>query len=128
MDSDHPYHERAEEALDVEIKDRGIVETVYLLVCAECGVPALVAMVVWFLWYWVLTIRILLRSRNSEWYFVSAGLLGGLTANYLQSVLEWVLRQQLNLICLMFVFAVLSYLWSTVDRKKNLASMTIKQG
>ena len=31
----------------------------------------------------------------------------------MQSFFEWVLRQQLNLICLMFLFAILSYLNST---------------
>ena len=128
MDSDHPYQERASDALDKKLTHTGIVETVYLLVGAECGVPALVAMVVWFLWYLVLGVRILFRLKNSEWFFVPAGLIGGLTANYLQSVLEWVLRQQLNLVCLMFVFAMLSYLWSTMSHKKNMASITIKQG
>ena len=128
MDSDHPYQERAGEALDMKLNYTGIVETVYLLVCAECGVPALVAMVLWFLWYWVLGVRILCQTRNSEWFFVPAGLLGGLTANYLQSVLEWVLRQQLNLICLMFVFAVLSYLWATTTQKKKAVPIGMKQG
>ena len=128
MDSDHPYQERASDALDKNFAHAGIVETVYLLVCAECGVPALVAMVLWFLWYWVLGVRILCQTRNSEWFFVPAGLLGGLTANYLQSVLEWVLRQQLNLICLMFVFAVLSYLWATTTQKKKAVPIGMKQG
>ena len=128
MDSDHPYQERAGDALDTDLNYTGIVETVYLLVCAECGVPALVAMVVWFLWYWFLALRLLGRMKGSMYYFVPAGILGGLSANYLQSFLEWVLRQQLSLICLMFVFAMLSYLWSTMSHKKNMASITIKQG
>ena len=92
-----------------DFKD-GIVETVYLLVCAECGIPALAAMLLWFAWYWVLCIRLVARLRGTEWLFIPAGLLGGLVADYMQSTLEWVLRQQLNMICLMFVFAILSYL------------------
>ncbi len=110
MEPDHPYQEDAAAVLGLDLKYKGIVETVYLLVCAECGIPALVAMLSWFAWHWLLSIRLLKKLRGTEWYFVAAGLLGGLTANYAQSVLEWVLRQSLNLICLMFVFALLSYL------------------
>ena len=92
-----------------DFKD-GIVETVYLLVGAECGVPALLAMVAWFLWYWVSCFRLMKRLKGTAYFFLPAGLLGGLTAVYAQSCFEWVLRQQLNLICIMFFFAILSYL------------------
>ena len=109
MEPTHSYQDRASETVGRELRYRGIVETVYLLVCAECGIPALVAMLAWFAWYWILCIRLMRRLRGTEWYFVPAGLFGGLAANYLQSALEWALRQQLNLICLMFVFALLSY-------------------
>lgn len=110
LEPTHPYQDMASQVVGRELNYTGIVETVYLLVCAECGIPALLAMLAWFAWHWLLSVRLLKRLRGTEWYFVAAGLLGGLTANYAQSVLEWVLRQQLNLICLMFVFAVLSYL------------------
>ena len=56
------------------------------------------------------------RLRGTPWFFVPAGLLGGLTVNYLQSALEWVLRQQLNLVILMFVFALLSHLSANCGR------------
>ena len=97
----------------------GIVETVYLLVGAECGIPALVAMVVWFLWYWVSCIRMMFKLKGTRWFFIPAGLFGGLTAVYAQSCFEWVMRQQLNLICSMFFFAILSYLntcWRNLRR------------
>lgn len=110
MSPDHPYQELAGERLGLELNYTGIVETVYLLVCAECGIPALAAMVAWFAWYWVLCIRLMRRFRNTPYFYIPAGLLGSLTANYFQSTLEWVLRQQLNLVCLMTMFAMLSYL------------------
>ena len=112
MSPPHDYQARASEIVGRELDYTGIVETVYLLVGAECGLPALAAMLLWFGWYWVRCLGLLRRLRKSRWFFVPAGLLGGLTANYMQSVLEWVLRQQMNLICLMFVFAVISYLHS----------------
>ena len=110
MGPEYPYQDRAGEALGVKLNYNGIVETVYLLIWAECGIFALLGFIVWLLWYWFVCLRLLGRLRGTQWHFIAAGLLGGLTANYLQSVLEWVLRQQLNFICLMFMFALLSYL------------------
>lgn len=94
---------------DEEFRD-GIVETVYLLVGAECGLPALAAMLAWFGWYGVACLRLARRLRRTPDYWVPAGLAGGLLAIYAQSALEWVLRQQINQILLVFCFAVLAYL------------------
>ena len=88
----------------------GIVETVYLLVGAECGIPALAAMILWFLWYLWLCVRLVKKLRGTPYAAIPAGLAGGLIACYLQSCLEWVLRQQMNLILLMVFFAVIDYL------------------
>lgn len=101
----------------------GVVETVYLLVGAECGLLGLGAMLLWFLYYYVSCFRLLGRLRGTRQYFIPLGLLGGLTASYLQSVLEWVLRQQMNLIILMFTFAIVSYLntsWRRLRKKREM--------
>ncbi len=92
-----------------DFKD-GIVETVYLLVGAECGIPALAAMLLWFLSYLVLCLVLAKRFAGTPYAAIPAGLAGGLLACYLQSCLEWVLRQQMNLILLMIFFGVLDYL------------------
>ena len=110
MQPPYKYQDRAALKVDRDIDYVGIVETVYLLVCAECGIPALVAMLAWFLWYWASCIRLIPKTRGTQWDFIPMGLLGGLTAIYLQSALEWVLRQQVNLLLLMFVFAIIAYL------------------
>ena len=102
-----------------DFKD-GVVETVYLLVGAECGIPALLDMLAWFFWYWVSCVRLMKRLKRSTLYFLPAGLFGGLTAVYVQSCFEWVLRQQLNLLCLMFFFAIISYLNTDWMRIRNL--------
>ena len=60
------------------------------------------------------------RLKRSTLYFLPAGLFGGLTAVYVQSCFEWVLRQQLNLLCLMFFFAIISYLNTDWMRIRNL--------
>ena len=98
----------------------GVVETVYLLVGAECGLIGLGAMLAWLLFYYFSCIRLVLRLRGTPYFFVPVGLLGGLTASYLQSCLEWVLRQQMNLIILMFMFAIISYLNTSWRRLRAL--------
>ena len=103
-------HNRGEDFRD------GIVETVYLLVGAECGVPALVAMLLWFLSYLVLCLMLVKRLSGTPYAAIPAGLAGGLVACYLQSCLEWVLRQQMNLILLMVFFALLDYFKANARR------------
>ena len=41
---------------------------------------------------------------------LNPGIVGGLTAIYLQSTLEWVMKQQVNFIQMMILFAMLSIL------------------
>ena len=122
MGPEYPYQDRAGAALGVKLNYNGIVETVYLLIWAECGIFALLGFIIWMLWYWFVSLRLLKRLRGTKWFFIAAGLLGGITANYLQSALEWVLRQQLNLISLMFMFALVSYLntsWRRLVESKD---------
>ncbi len=97
----------------------GIVETVYLLVGAECGIPALVAMLAWFLRYLVLCVVLAKKLLGTFYAAIPAGLAGGLVACYLQSCLEWVLRQQMNLILLMVFFALLDHLSANVSLLKS---------
>ena len=98
-----------------DFKD-GIVETVYLLVGAECGIPALMAMLLWFAHYLVLSISLAKRLAGTPYAAISAGIAGGLVASYVQSCLEWVLRQQMNLILLMMFFALLDHIKANARR------------
>ena len=88
----------------------GIVETVYLLVGAECGIPCLLVLLSWFAYYWITAFRLMKRLRNSPFFYVPAGALGGMTGIFLQSSLEWVLKQQINFMLLITLFAMISYL------------------
>ena len=101
-----------------DFKD-GIVETVYLLVGAECGIPALTAMLLWFFYYLFLCLKLVGKLAGTPYAPIPCGLFGGLFVCYLQSCLEWVLRQQINLILLMIFFAMLDYLganWRSIKR------------
>ncbi len=44
----------------------GIVETIYLLVGAECGLPCMAALLAWFAYYWVSAFRLLSPMRGSK--------------------------------------------------------------
>ncbi len=88
----------------------GIVETVYLLAAAECGVVALLGLLLWFGYYWYLALKLAPVLRRTPYFYIPAGMLGGLTGAYMQSFLEWILKQQINFIQLMIFFAMLSFL------------------
>ena len=88
----------------------GIVETIYLLVAAECGLPCLIMLLCWFGYYWFSCIFLMKKLQVTNYYFLPAGALGALTSVYMQSALEWVLKQQINLIWLMTLFACISFL------------------
>ncbi len=109
LNTNEAFHD-AHAVGDDEKGDVGIVETVYLLTAAECGWPGLAILLAWFAYYWFSALRLSFRLAGTAWAYVPAGLLGALTGCYLQSCLEWVLRQQQNLIVLMACFAVLSWL------------------
>lgn len=104
-----PYTYAEHRDLDEDTKD-GIVETIYLLVGAECGIPCLAALLAWFGYYWVSTIRLMKLLRRTRYFYIPAGLFGAFTGVFLQSALEWVLKQQLNFIWLMTLFAIVSFL------------------
>ena len=88
----------------------GIVETSYLLVGAECGFPALAAFLAWLGYYYVCACKLTKEMRHSNFFYIPAGIVGGLTAVYLQSTLEWVMKQQVNFIQMVMLFAALSIL------------------
>ena len=88
----------------------GIVETIYMLVGAECGLVGLGLLLIWFLYYFVKAILLCKKLAGTDWFFLPAGLVGGLTATYLQSLLEWVLKQSMNFIGLIICFALIAFM------------------
>lgn len=100
-------HRDPERGFTEDYKD-GIVESIYLLVMAECGLPCLALLLWWFGWYWFKALTLMVKLRRTQHFWVAAGALGGLTCVYLQSTLEWVLKQQINFIQLTLIFAMIS--------------------
>ena len=88
----------------------GIVETSYLLVGAECGFLALAAFLSWLGYYYIAACKLVKKLRRTTLFYIPAGIVGGLTAVYLQSTLEWVMKQQVNFIQMMILFAMVGIL------------------
>ena len=95
---------------DFENYKDSIVETVYLLVGAECGLIGLALMLIWFFYYFAKACILCKRLAGTEWFFLPAGLVGGLMAIYFQSMLEWVLKQSMNFIELIICFALIAFM------------------
>ena len=106
---EYSRHRDPKKGFTEDFKD-GIVETIYLLVGAECGIPCLLLLLTWFGYYWISCIRLMKKLRHSRYFYLPAGTFGALTGAYLQSTLEWILKQQINFMWLMILFAFISYL------------------
>ncbi len=89
----------------------GVVETIYLLVAAECGWAALGSLILWFGYYFLMAFRCVFALRHHACFGIILGVFGGLLANFSQSSMEWSLKQYGNFYQLMFVFSLISAIW-----------------
>lgn len=118
----YPYssHIEMNDAEDEEEKN-GLVETIYLMIAAESGWITLVSFFVFIFYYYFLNLVNVFRYKGSNLQFMSIGLTGGLLAIYIESGLEWVLKQTNNFYQLMLIFALIA----TMDR---LYHIKVKRG
>lgn len=122
-----PYEYNVRDLSKVKFSDDepyrdGVVETVYLLVAAECGLVGLFILLLLFGFYLISAFRLTRRLAGTQWFFIAAGATGGLVGCYLQSILEWSLKQQVDYIGLFIVFSLISYLnlnWKRLAEKER---------
>jgi len=86
----------------------GLVETTYLMIAAETGWHNLVIFLIFILYFYLRNIYNYWRGKKHPLRFLALGLIGGLLAIYLESTLEWVLKQTNNFYELMLVFALIA--------------------
>jgi len=86
----------------------GLVETTYLMIAAETGWHNLVIFLLFILYFYARNIYNYWRGAKNPLRFIALGLIGGLLAIYLESTLEWVLKQTNNFYQLMLVFAIIA--------------------
>ena len=88
----------------------GLVETIYLMIAAETGWLNLGVFVFMLLFFYYKNIRNYFLLKHGKWRkyrYICIALIGALLSIYLQSSLEWVLKQTNNYYQLMFIFAVI---------------------
>ena len=104
----------------------GLVETIYLLVAAECGWYGMGCLILWFLYYYLSSIVSMFVLRNKPCSGIIIGVFGGLTCNYWHSTLEWSLKQFNNFAGQMILYALIGVI--AVNRKNiKAAYKRIKQ-
>ncbi|MCP4179481.1 MAG: O-antigen ligase family protein [bacterium] len=99
----------------------GLVETIYLMIAAETGWINLGIFLIMLIKFYCMNIANYFRYRKIEYVFVAIGLIGGLTGIYIESALEWVLKQTNNFYQLMLIFAiigVMSKFYKVYKKKK----------
>jgi hypothetical protein len=117
----YPYSEHFEKGKYAEDFKEGLVETVYLMVAAETGWFNLFVFIVLIMFYYFQNMFNIFRFYKREIQFIAIGIAGALSSIYIQSTLEWVLKQSCNFYQLMFVFAIVAAM-STVYKKERRAA------
>lgn len=98
----------------------GIVETIYMLVAAECGWYGLGLLILWFFYYYVSLIISMFVLRKKPCSGIVIGLFGGLTCIYWHSTLEWSMKQPNNFSEQMVIYGLIAAI--AVNRKKIKAA------
>jgi O-antigen ligase len=114
----YPYSSHIE-GITPESKN-GLVETIYLMIAAETGWHNLVVFLIMLFWFYFRNFASYIKYRNTDIHYLTIGIAGGLLGIYLQSSLEWVLKQTNNFYQLMMVFAIIVVLPKLERRYKIL--------
>ena len=105
----------AKENYEAHHDEGPVVETIYLLVAAECGWGGLTILLLWFLYYYLSDLISMFILRKKPCSGIVIGLFGGLTCNYWHSSLEWSLKQFNNFAGQMILYALIGVI--AVNRK-----------
>ena len=108
-----------------EDEQGGLVETVYLMIAAETGWHNLAVYLLMLLYFYVRNIINLFKTKDHLMKMVCIGIFSGLTAIYLESTLEWVLKQNNNFYQLMFIFALIGAISMKVIPRERGKSWTV---
>jgi hypothetical protein len=103
VNSDYPY---STHYMPPGFKE-GLVESVYFMVAAETGWLNMIVFIFMLLYLYIVNLMNIFRYRKSKMLYLPIALAGGLSAVYLQSYLEWVLKQTCNYYQLMLFFAII---------------------
>ncbi len=103
VNADYPY---SKHYMPEGFKE-GLVESIYLMIAAETGWFNMLLFMCLLMYFYFVNLRNIFRYQNNRMIYLPIALAGGLAAIYLQSCLEWVLKQSSNFYQLMFFFAII---------------------
>lgn len=92
----------------------GLVETIYLMIAAETGWHNLGVFLLMLLYFYFYNLWNLFRTRDVFVRAICLGIAAGLTVIYVESSLEWVLKQTNNFYQLFFVFALIGVIGTKI--------------
>lgn len=104
----YPYSKHLELRKYPEGFKEGLVETTYLMIAAETGWLNLGVFLCFLGYFFFKNLLNYWRYRGDEMEFLAIGIAGGLASIYVESTLEWVLKQNANFYQLMLVFAMIA--------------------
>lgn len=97
----------------------GLVETIYLSIAAESGWHNMIIFLIFIFTMYFKNYRNYRKMKYHPYRFIPIGLMGGLLAIYIQSTLEWVLKQTNNFYQLMFMFALIGIISKLLEQEKK---------
>ena len=104
VNSNYPY---SKHYLPPDFKE-GLVESIYLMIAAETGWLNMFVFMWFIMYFYFVNIRNVFYYRKSQLVYLPIAIAGGLSAIFLQSYLEWVLKQAPNFYQMMFFFAIVA--------------------
>ena len=110
----YPYSDHIEGTTEDSRHAR--VETIYLMIAAETGWYNLVVFLLLIFYYYFRNFYNYFRFQKTDYHYYTIGLMGGLLGIYLESSLEWVLKQTNNFYQLMMAFALIAAM-SKIEKK-----------
>ena len=117
VNADYPY---SEHELPEGFKE-GLVESIYLMIAAETGWLNLFVFLTYIIGFVLMNLRNIYYYRRSKMVYLPIAIAGGLAAIFLQSYLEWVLKQAPNFYQMMFFFAIIAAM-SRIHKKRSKLS------
>jgi hypothetical protein len=112
------YSSHIEELTDES--QAGLVETIYLSYAAETGWHNMVVYFVLLFYYYFKNMGNFVKHRRSDYTWLPIGFAGGLMGIYMESALEWVLKQSNNFYQLMLCFALIGSMDRLYKEKQKM--------
>lgn len=100
----------------------GLVETIYLMIAAETGWHNLVVFLLFIFSFLFRSIMLMVKNWKNNSVYIFIGTTMSLGVVYLESALEWVLKQTPNFYQLMLIFALIASI-----QKKNIFNKSIME-